>query len=225
MVSVSPRGLVTARGNGKVTITAKSGGKSSTAEITVEQSAITIEITPAGPFEIVVGQNWRLSATVRDPNNNLIVDAEFKWASSNLSVATVSSTGLVTARGNGRTTIIVRAGGLLGTVTITVPDTTGPSVVSGTVSHGAIKVEIGPINAVGFRFDFDEPIVGSIQLTDEAGESLNWIANVLGQTATLTVVPGKELVSGKTYKIEIDVNDGANNKTKQTILFVTNKNW
>ena len=93
------------------------------------------------------------------------------------------------------------------------------------MSHGDIKVEIGPINAVGFRFDFDEPIVGSIQLTDEAGESLNWIANVLGQTATLTVVPGKELVSEKTYKIEIDVNDGANNKTKQTILFVTDKNW
>ena len=221
VVSVSPRGLVTARGNGKVTITARSGPKSSTAEITVEQSAITIEITPAGPLEIVVEQNWQLSATVRDPNNNLIADAEFNWASSNLSVAIVSSTGLVTARGNGQTTIIVSAGGLSHTITITVPDTVGPSIVAGTVSNGDVEVDVSQINAVGFRFDFNEPIIGSIKLTDGRGKNLNWIANVLGQTATLTVVPGKELAGGRTYKIEIDVKDGVGNETKQTIIFVT----
>ena len=221
VVSVSPRGLVTARGNGEVTITAKSGLKSSTAKITVEQAAITIEITPAGPLEIVVGQNWQLSATVHDPNNNLIADAEFNWASSNLSVATVSSIGLVTAKGSGRTTIIVSAGGLSGTVTITVPDTMGPSIVAGTVSNGDVEVDVGQINAVGFRFDFNEPIIGSIKLTDGRGKNLNWIANVLGQTATLTVVPGKEVVGGRTYKIEIDVKDGTDNKTQQTITFVT----
>ncbi len=221
VVSVSPRGLVTARGNGEVTITATSGAKSLTAVITVEQLTTTIEITPANALSIVTGQTLQLSATVRDPNNNPIAGAEINWRSSNPSVAGISPTGLVTARSNGQTTIIVSAGGLSHTVTITVPDTTGPSVVNGTVSHGDIKIDIGPINAGGFRFDFDEPIIGSIKLTNEAGVNLNWIANVLGQTATLTVVPGKELVGGRTYKIEIDVNDGADNKTKQIITFVT----
>ena len=223
VVSVSPRGLVTARGNGEVTITATSGAKSLTAVITVEQLTTTIEITPAVPPPIVVGQTLQLSATSADPNNNLIAGAGVNWATSNPSVADINPTGLVIARSNGRTTIIASSGGLSHTVTITVPDTTGPSVVSGTVSHGDIKIDIGPINAGGFRFDFDEPIIGSIKLTDEAGVNLNWIANVLGQTATLTVVPGKELVDGKTYKIEIDVKDGADNKTKQTITFVTDK--
>ena len=223
VVSVSPRGLVTARGNGEVTITATSGAKSLTAVITVEQLTTTIEITPAVPPPIVVGQTLQLSATSADSNNNLIAGAGVNWATSNPSVADINPTGLVITRSNGRTTIIASSGGFSHTVTITVPDTTGPSVVSGTVSHGDIKIDIGPINAGGFRFDFDEPIIGSIKLTDEAGVNLNWIANVLGQTATLTVVPGKELVDGKTYKIEIDVKNGADNKTKQTITFVTDK--
>lgn len=221
VVSVSPRGLVTARGNGKVTITAKSGAKSSTAEITVVQLATTIEITPAGRLRIVAGQSQQLSATVRDPNNNPIADAEVRWESQGPSIATVNSTGLITAKGDGQTNIIASSSGLSQLVTITVPDTIGPSIVSGTVLDEDVRVDVGPINAVGFRFDFDEPIIGSIKLTDETGVDLNWTTNVLGKTATLTVVPGKELVGSRTYKIEIDVKDGANNQTKQTITFVT----
>ena len=221
VVSVSPRGLVTARGNGKVTITAKSGAKSSTAKITVAQSTTTIEITPAGEIEIVVGQNWQLNATVRDPNNNPIAGAEVRWESQGPSIATVNSTGLVTARGNGQTNIIASSSGLSRLVTINVPDTTGPSIVTGTVSDGALKVDVGPINAGGFRFDFDEPIIGNIKLTNERGVNLNWTSNVLGKTATLTVVPGKELVDETTYKIEFDVRDGLGNERRQTVTFVT----
>ena len=221
VVSVSPRGLVTARGNGKVIITAKSGAKSSTAEITVAQSATTIEITPAGELKIVVGQNWQLNATVRDSNNNPIAGAEVRWESQGPSIATVNSTGLVTAKGNGQTNIIVSSSGLSQLVTINVPDTTGPSIVTGTVSDGDTGFDVGPINAGGFRFDFDEPIIGNIKLTNERGVNLNWTSNVLGKTATLTVVPGKELVGETTYKIEFDVRDGVGNERRQTITFVT----
>ncbi len=219
VVSVSANGLVTALGNGTAAIRATSGAKSVTADITAEQLPTTIEITPANALSIVTGQTLQLSVAVRDSNNNPIAGAEINWRSSNPSVAGISPTGLVTARSNGQTTIIVSAGGLSHTVTITVPDTTGPSVVNGTVSNGDKNVDIGPINAGGFRFDFDEPIIGNIELIDNRGVNLNWIANVLGQTATLTVVPGKELVVSGTYKIEIDVTDGADNKTKQTITF------
>ncbi len=222
VVSVGPRGLVTARGNGAVYIKATSGAESSTASITVVQLPTTIEISPVNLFPIVAGQTLQLSAAVRDANNYLITDAVINWVIGNPSVAAISPTGLVTARSNGRTTVRASSGGLFSQlVTITVPDTTGPSIVSGTVSDGNTRVNIGPINASGFRFDFDEPIIGSIKLTNEVGTDLNWIANVLGQTATLTVVPGQELVNSRTYKIEIDVKDGANNRKQQTITFVT----
>ena len=95
------------------------------------------------------------------------------------------------------------------------------AITSGTVSDGAADVDPGPINVGGFRFDFDERITGTINLTDEAGANLNWIGNVADQTATLTPVAGQELVNETTYKIEIDVRDGSGNQLKATITFVT----
>ena len=67
VASVSPQGLVTARGNGTATIRAASGAKSLSAVITVAQLATTIEITPANLPLIAVGRTLRLNATVRDP--------------------------------------------------------------------------------------------------------------------------------------------------------------
>ena len=96
-----------------------------------------------------------------------------------------------------------------------------PLITAGTVFDGEADVDPAPINAGGFRYDFDEPITGTIKLTDEAGVDLNWIANVLGQTATLPPVAGQELVNETTYKIEIDIQDGAGNRTAATITFVT----
>ena len=95
-----------------------------------------------------------------------------------------------------------------------------PEIASGTVSDGDVDVDPAVMNA-GIRFDFDEPITGTIKLTDEAGADLNWIANVAGQTATLNAVAGQELVNETTYKIEIDVQDGGGNPLRVTITFVT----
>ena len=214
-------GRVTARGNGTAIITATSGKASDTAEITVEQETGTIKITSAIPSLIRVGQSFRLTAIVRDSRNYPIATARINWLTSDPSIATVSSTGLVTARADGRTAIAALSGGLSDTVSIVVPDTTPPSIVTGTVSNGEVNVDFGQINTAGFRFDFNEPISGSIKLTDEAGRNLNWSANVSGRTATLTEVSGTRLGGETTYKIEIDVRDSANNQTKRTIIFVT----
>ena len=104
-----------------------------------------------------------------------------------------------------------------------VADTGGepPTIWYSTVNDGDLNVDPAPINAGGFRYDFDEPVIGTIKLTDEAGANLNWIANVVGQTATLTAIAGQELVNETTYKIEIDVQDGAGNPLQTTITFVT----
>ena len=96
-----------------------------------------------------------------------------------------------------------------------------PSIMSGTVSDGDVNVDPRQINAGGLRFDFDEPVTGTIKLTDEAGVDLNWVATVAGQTATLTAVAGQEMVNETTYKIEIDVQDGAGLPLQWTMTFVT----
>ena len=109
----------------------------------------------------------------------------------------------------------------VGPYTVRVPDTTPPRITDGTVADGAVNVDPAPLNAGGFQFDFNEAVTGSIKLTDEAGADLNWIATVAGQTATLTAVAGQELVNETTYKVEIDVRDGADLPLQVTITFVT----
>ena len=99
-----------------------------------------------------------------------------------------------------------------------------PYIMSGTVLDGDANVDPGPINAAGFRFDFTEPVTGTIKLADEAGADLNWIGNVAGQTARLSAVVGQEMVNETIYRIEIDVQDGVAIKLKRRLLSLPNPN-
>ena len=96
-----------------------------------------------------------------------------------------------------------------------------PEITSETVFDGDADVAPGPINAAGFRYDFTEPVTGTIKLADEAGADLNWIGNVAGRTATLTPGAGWELVNETIYRIEIDVKDRVGNQLQLMITFVT----
>ena len=96
-----------------------------------------------------------------------------------------------------------------------------PQITSGTVADGAVNVDPAPINAGGFRFDFDEDVIGTVRLTDEVGVDLNWTSAVVGSAATLTAIAGQELVNETTYKIEINVADRSGTRLKTTITFVT----
>src|SRR5690606_2679766 len=71
-------------------------------------SRVTVSPTSAS---LTVGETQRLTARALDANGNGISDVTFTWRSSNTSVATVNSTGLVTARASGRATITVTADG------------------------------------------------------------------------------------------------------------------
>ena len=110
---------------------------------------------------------------------------------------------------------------VVGPYAVREPDTTPPRIVNGTVANGEIKVNPGLINGGGFRYDFDEPVTGSIKLLDVSGIALNWIASVAGQTATLARATGQQLLPASTYFIEINVQDAAGNPSQIRIVFVT----
>ena len=110
---------------------------------------------------------------------------------------------------------------VVGPYAVIEPDTTPPRIIGGTVANGEIKVNPRPINAGGFRYDFDEPVTGSIKLLDGSGIALNWIASVAGQTATLARATGQQLLPASTYSIEINVQDAAGNPSQIHIVFVT----
>ena len=109
VATVDGSGLVGAAANGAATITATAGSASGEAVVTVMQSAGSVVVSPAAAT-IALGDTVRLAAEVFDENGHLVAGAEFSWASSDVSVATVDASGLVRGAGEGTATITATAG-------------------------------------------------------------------------------------------------------------------
>ena len=124
-------GQVTSAGNGTATITARAGSASGTATVTVAQEVDRIAVSPATATLVAFGDTVRLTAEPMDANGHGVAGVtEFEWSSSDTLVAVVDSVGLVTAVGEGSTTLTVTADGLSGTVVVTVAQSAGSVVVS-----------------------------------------------------------------------------------------------
>ncbi len=80
----------------------------------------TVTVSPDSVALTALGQTARLTAEVRDQNGQVMTGAAVAWLSSDGSVATVDESGLVTATGNGGTTVTARAGSASGTAAVTV---------------------------------------------------------------------------------------------------------
>ena len=104
VATVNGSGLVTGVGNGTATITARAGTASGSATVTVAQVVTAVTVTPVADT-LTVGDTLRLQAEAFDANEHAIVDAEFSWESSDVSVAIVDSSGLVQALAEGKATV------------------------------------------------------------------------------------------------------------------------
>ena len=114
-------GLVTGVGEGDATVTARAGSASGSAVVTVMQPVATVEVTPQTDT-IGLGTTLDLTAEGFDENGDAVVGAEFSWESSDVAIATIDASGLVTAVAVGTATITASAGSGQGTAEITVMD-------------------------------------------------------------------------------------------------------
>lgn len=120
VASINDSGMVIARRNGTVTLTANTGMVSGSVKVTVDQQVASVSIAPPDTDALdAIGDSVQLRATARDANGHA-VSVEFNWASSDLSIATVDATGLVTAHGHGAADITASAGNLSYVVTLNV---------------------------------------------------------------------------------------------------------
>ena len=124
VATVSSSGVVTAKGVGNATITATStvdGTKSGTCSVTVSDSAVHVTGVSLNKTStnLYIDGTETLVATVL-PNN--ATNKNVTWTSNNTSVATVSSSGVVTAKAVGNATITVTTsdGGFTATCNVTV---------------------------------------------------------------------------------------------------------
>ncbi len=141
MVSmVDGNGLVTAAGNGTVTVEASAGTAAGLASITVDQRPAEVRVSPEAVTLVSFGEAVQLSAEALDANGHMIEDADFTWSSDDESVATVDSAGVVAAIGNGVATIEVSADGAADTSEIIVEQRLAEVILS---PDTAILAEIG----------------------------------------------------------------------------------
>ena len=164
VATISSSGMVIGIAAGTATITAKAGEVSATCTITVKQSIpVTSVSLDHTELAIEIGKTETLSATV------LPEEATRKtvtWSSDNSSVATVNSSGVVTARSGGETKIRAKADGkeAVCVVTVTVP-------ASGiTLNKGETTLCVGD----------DETLTAKIAPDDVTDKSITWKSNLPG---------------------------------------------
>ena len=135
VATVDGAGLVTAAGNGTATMTAAAGGASGAAVVTVAQEVSAVAIRPDEVELTALGASVQLAAEAWDLNGHAVTEAEFVWASSDITVATVDASGLVTAVEVGTAEVTAAASGATGTALVLVR-VVRSYTLSGTVTDG-----------------------------------------------------------------------------------------
>ena len=126
VAKVESNGVVTAVAPGTATIRATSEGASATATITVSPLSVSrVDVSP-GTATLTVGETTTLTATPRAADGTALAGRAVTWTSGGPSVATVSSSGVVTAVGPGTAVIQATVDGVTGSATITVPAPPAP---------------------------------------------------------------------------------------------------
>jgi hypothetical protein len=184
VVSVNATGLATAQSNGTAEIRATLGSVTGQTIVTVSQVATSIIVTPATDTLNTAGPTVQLNVQARDANARVIPSPTVDWASSNIAIARVSATGLVTAVANGIALISGSSGTASDTSIITVrlntapkplPDTLGATrdqamsvAAPGVLTNDTLGIPAGTVASFG-----GGSLAGSVTAND-AGETVTF---------------------------------------------------
>lgn len=207
IASVSSTGSVSGVSAGNTTITATIDGVPGAATVTVGPAPVgTVSVSPS-TVTLNPGGTSTLSATVRDANGGAIVNAQVSWTSSNSGVATVNSSGLVTAVVPGSATITASSGGVSGSATVTV---TSPSVAKIVITPSNPRVdEDEEIQLTATAYDANDNVISGLTFTWTSSNTNRATVNSTGLvngrregTVTITAAAG-----GKSGSVTLRVED------------------
>ena len=217
VATVSTAGVVTAVTPGTATITATSETKSGTSTITVSLVPVSSVVVSPPSAGIRVSATTQLTATTRDSIGGLLTGRVVTWGSSDPTVATVNSTGLVTGVAAGTATITATSEGKSGTSTITVTkipvgsvtvapptkamlvtqtfgltptvkDSVGTTVTDRVVTWGSNNTAVATVSAAGVVTAV-APGTATITATSETKSGTSTITVSLVPVSTVAVTP------------------------------------
>ncbi len=164
VVTVSATGLVTASGAGTAMISAVSQGTSGRSRVMVAPVPASLAIAPPIATLAAIRQTQQLTVTAQDANQNPVANPPVSWSSSDTAVATVSTSGLATAIGNGRATITAAAGGGVAAVaSLTVAQ--APASVAVTPATATISTAGGSVQLAAQTLDANGTAVAGAAVT------------------------------------------------------------
>lgn len=211
VATVDANGLITAVSEGTVEITATMGN--STARALVEVFAAPVAFVTVSPSMVVVeaGTFVQLDATPRDDAGTALKNRSVSWSSSDVSVATVTPTGLVTAVARGMTTIEAEVEGVRSSASINVQPPTVASVSASIDDHtlsigqnaqataSAIDASGGPISGLQTAWQSSNPGVATVnsagRVTAISDGTAKISAIIGGKVGTITVDVGSSIVA------------------------------
>ena len=217
VASVDQTGKITALKPGITTITVETedGGYTATCNVTVIDSSI-VSVTgvklSATVAELTIGNSKQLTAAISPTN---ATNKGVTWSSSNTNVASVSSSGVVVAKGEGTATITVKTddGGYTAACTIRVSKPS-PSVVAVTgVKLSAIGIEL-PVGG-------SKRLSATITPSNATNKGVTWSSD----NASVAAVNASGLITAKgegTATVTVRTDDGGYTATcKITVVPVT----
>jgi len=232
VASINSSGMATTVAAGQTTITATVGSLTDTANLTVVAAHLTsISVTPATQA-MAVGTTQQFTAVGSFDDGSTQLLTSLTWSSSSNSVATVSTSGLVTAVGTGTATLTATSGSISGPASLTI---TAATLVSVAVTPANPSMAVGTtrqFTATGtFSDSSTQDITGIVVWTS----STSAVATINGQGLATSVAPGattiKALfgsVSGSTtltvstsQLVSITINPANPRISKSTVIKLT----
>ena len=201
IASVASGGLLTATGEGTVTVRAQSAGVSGSVDLTINSASVTlesIEVTPASS-SVDIGATVQLSAVGSySDNSSTNISGSVSWTVSDSTIASVSASGLLTALAAGDVTVTATDGAVSDSAAVTV--TTVPVTLDSiNVTPATSSLDVGEmvqLVATGSYSDnttqdLSNTVSWSISDPSIASISVNGLLSAAGEGAvTVTATSG-----------------------------------
>ena len=206
IATVSNTGLITAGRSGSVNVVVKAADLRATVPVTVAAVANGVTVTP-NPGVVTQTGTLQLTAVVTDLSGQPVVNPPLTWSTSNATLATVSSTGLVDPAGPaGQVSITVQSGTLNATVPVAITQvatslTVAPNPIrigkNGSVQLApVVRDAVGaPIAGVVFAYLSSNSALAGVSATGLVqGKGSTGTGNITVSSGTLSQVTPLELV-------------------------------
>jgi len=182
VASVGPSGLITAVSAGVSTITATASGKSATLVVTTSLVPVsTVSVAAVKPAQI--GRTIQLSNTLKSVNGTTLTTSQriLDWASTDTTVAVVSSNGILTGVSVGTTIVTCVVEGKVGLLNVTVSEVGIQYIV---VTPDSVDIKVGNTRQfIAQSFDADSILLSTAALN---GRTVTWTSSELARAVIST---------------------------------------